>query len=81
MLPKMGLLDVDTIRAVIDANILVEQYCEKLIMMGGQLQQQMPSHRRLVLMSPDKAPNVAAMNESIAGEIQKVIIKLDAYLF
>jgi hypothetical protein len=37
MLPKIGLLDPETIRKLIDAYVLVAQYCEGLIMLGGEL--------------------------------------------
>jgi hypothetical protein len=55
MLPKIGLLDPETISKVIDAHIVIEQYCEQLTMRGGQLgsQNQTPN-RRLIAMPADK---------------------------
>jgi hypothetical protein len=39
MLPKLGLLDADTIQDVIDAYSLVEQYCELSLSLGARLEE------------------------------------------
>jgi hypothetical protein len=76
---KLGLLDVETIRATIDAYILVEQYCETLLLRGGRLSEHVPEHRRLVYLPKEKANLVIAINESIAAELKKAVTKLDAW--
>jgi hypothetical protein len=81
VLPKLGLLKVETIGLIIDAYILIDQYCEKLLMMGGQLQTQVPPHRRLVIMKEETATRVAALNDVLAGMIDKAGLDLDQYLY
>lgn len=81
LLPKLGLLDVETIREVIDANIVIEQYCEQLTMRGGVLggPTQMGA-RRLIAMKADTTEMVAKMNDVMAKRIKGVLERLDAYL-
>jgi hypothetical protein len=50
VLPKMGLLDPDTIRKVIDAHILVAQCCQGQIMLSRKPQEDMPEHRGVVFV-------------------------------
>jgi hypothetical protein len=80
MISKFGLLDADAIRKTIHAYILVEQYCERLLMLGGILSDVTPRHRRLVLMQEASAKHVAIINEVTATEIKKAISALDRYL-
>jgi hypothetical protein len=40
---KVGLLTTETIRKVIDAYIIIDQYCEHLIMIGGKIDSTMPA--------------------------------------
>lgn len=42
VLPKIGLLDPDTIQRFIEAHIGVREYCEQLLWRGGQLRENMP---------------------------------------
>lgn len=82
MLPKVGLLDPETIQSVIAAYVVVEQYFEKLLLLGGRLNERLTSQsgRRLVVLSADHAPQVIAMNTAISEVIEKAIAKLDASL-
>jgi hypothetical protein len=81
MVSKLGFLDVQTIGHIIDAHIVIEQYCEQLTMRGGILsgQNQTPN-RRLIAMPKEKAPVVVAMNESIVKLVRKAMESLDPYL-
>jgi hypothetical protein len=77
IIEKLGLLDPETIQSVIAAHMVVEQYCERLLMVGGRLVENL-THRRLVEVPADKAKHVIAGNTSIADAIQKATAKLDA---
>lgn len=77
LIPKLGLLDSETVQKMIGVYIIVEQYCESLLMMGGQLQQNMPANRRLVLMPKERAGNVAIMNNNMNAKIEAVIDSLN----
>lgn len=76
LIPKLGLLDSKVVQELIGVYIIVEQYCENLLMMGGQLQQGMPAHRRLIYMPKERAEDVAVMNNNINAKIEAVIAKL-----
>jgi hypothetical protein len=69
-------LDAETIQEVLDAYILVDQYCEALLMLGGRISDDMPSHRRVVLMPRERAGNVATLNRNMSGAIQRAIRRL-----
>jgi hypothetical protein len=52
MMSKIGLLRADTIRTVMDAYVLTEQYLEQLILVGGSLQANMPENRSSFIWTP-----------------------------
>jgi hypothetical protein len=76
---KLGLLDEDTIKDVIDAYVVIEQYCDRLILSGGRLMDDMPGNRRSVLLDADLAPKVLGGTLGVNDVIQKAIKRLDAY--
>ena len=78
VLPKLGLLDTDTIQAVFNAYTLVQQYYETLIMIGGQPDARMPTQR--VFVPAARAKDLARVSQKMSGQIQDVIAKLDAFL-
>jgi len=80
IIPKIGLLDSDTIREVIDIYIIIDQYCEQLILLGGRIVENMPDHRRLVRMPQIRSENVATMNRNMAVLMETAITRLNAYL-
>lgn len=80
MLPKIGLLRADTIRTVMDAYVLIEQYAEGLILLGGAMQPNMPEHRRLIFVDAGHAKSVAAINLARADFIKGAIDALEPYL-
>jgi hypothetical protein len=82
MAPKFGLLDQETIQSVIAAYIVVAQYCERLLLLGGHLREDLiaDTGRRLVALPADKARLLIAINTSILRVIQDAIAKLDASL-
>jgi len=80
MLPKIGLLPMDIIRKVMDAYVLIEQYAEGMIFLGGKLQPDMPGNRRVVFMNAILAETVAAINLSRASFIKDVIDALEPSL-
>jgi hypothetical protein len=83
MVSKLGLLDQETIVSVVDAYVVLEQYYEKLLLLGGDLEKQLTApngHRRLVRVPPGKAPSIIATNRGLLDVIGKAITKLDAFL-
>ena len=73
VLPKLGLLKSDTIRKIMDAYILVDQYSEGLILLGGRLQTNMPENRRAIYLDARHAETVTAINRHRAQAIQEAI--------
>jgi hypothetical protein len=79
-LPKIGLLQSETIRKVMDAYVLTEQYVEQLILLGGRLQSNMPENRRLVYLDATHAKFVVELNRIRAGVVKEAIDALSPYL-
>lgn len=78
---KIGLLgNASLITELVGTYIVIDQYCETLLMAGGQLGTGMPEHRRLVVMPHHRAPFVAKINESVAARIKGVTLALDRFL-
>jgi hypothetical protein len=77
---KLGLLDEDTIKEVLDAYVVIEQYFDRLILGGGKLMENMSGNRRLVLMRAESAPIVRGGNLGVNDAVQKAIKKLEKYL-
>jgi hypothetical protein len=82
MLPKIGLLDPETIQSVINAYVLVDQYCEKLLLLGGHVREDLEAKtdRRLVHLSTDNSAYVITLNRNLSNALQKTIAQLDASL-
>jgi hypothetical protein len=80
MLSKIGLFDTETIQTVLDAYIIVDQYAEQLILLGGTLSGRFPAHRRPIFMQREQAGHVATMNRNISAHILRAIGKLDDFL-
>jgi hypothetical protein len=71
MLPKIGLLQSDTIKAVMGAYILTEQYHYQLILLGGKLQpDDMPEVQQLVHVGTEQAKMVIELNNVTAGFVK-----------
>lgn len=80
VLSKLGFLDIDTIRRVSDAYILIDQYCEQLLLRGGEAAERLPN-RRAVLMPKHAATFVADTNERYAKALHEATESLDKYLY
>jgi len=80
LLPKFGLLDVETTREVIGIYVSIDQYCEGLILHGGTIAPNNRADRRLILMPVGRAGSIAKMNRDLAAMIKSVIEKLDVSL-
>ncbi len=65
-LPKIGLFQPQTIRRVMDAYVLTEQYVEQLIMFGGSLQTNVPENRRLVYLDAAHAQSRSVCDQAPA---------------
>jgi hypothetical protein len=79
-LPKIGLLQPHTIRKVLDAYVLNEQYIEQLILCGGRLESNMPENRKLVYLDTKQAKFVTAFNRTRADVVKEAIDALAPYL-
>jgi hypothetical protein len=78
---RVGLLaDPSIITEIVGAYIVVDQYCENLLMAGGEMGKQMPEHRRLVIMPHQRAPFVAKMNTDLAARMRCAMGLLDKFL-
>jgi hypothetical protein len=77
VLAKIGLLDAEAVRRVVDAYVIIEQYSEGLILLGGTLRQDMPEGRRVVYLDAQHAEIVAGINRSRAEFINGAIRTLD----
>lgn len=77
VLPKIGLLDAKAVRSVVDAYVIIEQYSEGLILLGGSLRLDMPEGRRLIYLDANHAASVAEINRKRAEFIDGAIRALD----
>jgi hypothetical protein len=80
MLPKIGLLRTDTIRQVMDAYVLIEQYGQEMIQLGGVLLPTMPENRRVIFMGAFLSITVPPINRARAEFIKGAIDALEPYL-
>jgi hypothetical protein len=81
LVSKIGLLgDPALIGAVVEAYIVIDQYCENLLLAGGQLGGNMPDHRRVVAMPPARSEFVARMNENMAERARNAMHLLDRFI-
>jgi hypothetical protein len=63
-----------------EAYIVIDQYCENLLMAGEELGTGMPEHRRVVVMPHQRATFVANMNVDLAKTMNRVMNMLNRYL-
>jgi hypothetical protein len=90
MIPKLGLFDQETIGRVTDAYLAMEQYGERLLLLGGRLvdptgaavgrRATTDRDRLLISLSTANAPHVVRMNNGVLATIQKAIAQLDVFL-
>jgi hypothetical protein len=73
MLPKIGLLRPDTIRKVMDAYVLMEQYLEGLLLVDGELKSNMPEGRQLVYLPAIRKTFVIEFNRARAKVVKEAI--------
>jgi hypothetical protein len=78
---KIGLLsDPSLIVEVVGAYIIIDQYCENLLMAGGIMGGNIPDHRRVIAMPGERSDFVARMNEGMATRMADVMRMLDPFL-
>lgn len=78
---KIGLLaDPALISEIVGAYIVIDQYCENLLMAGGERGGNIPDHRRVIAMPPVRAEFVARMNENMAERMRGAMRLLDRFL-
>jgi hypothetical protein len=79
MLGKLGLLDVDTIRTVIDSYLIIDQYGGKLFLLGGTSVGDI-GDRTFISWPAERTQHVIAISEGIIGQLRESVAKLDSYL-
>ena len=79
MLPKIGLLPTDTIQKVMDAYVLIEQYGQEMIQLGGVMLPNMPENRRVIFMGAFLSTVVPAINKARADFIKAGIDALESH--
>jgi hypothetical protein len=79
-LSKIGLLRSETIRKVMDAYVLTEQYLAQLILLGGTLQPGMPENHQSVYLDAKHANFVIAFNRARASVVKAAMDALVPYL-
>jgi hypothetical protein len=77
LLPKLGLLDAETVRSVIDIYVSIDQYCESIIMSGGTISPNNRSDRGLLSMPIASTSHMAKINRDLVGMLKPVIDRLD----
>jgi hypothetical protein len=77
VLPRIWLLDSETISEVMDVYVSIDQYCEALVMMGGNMLAQNRPDRRVIGLPAARAKSVAKMNRDLCGMIDVAIKRLD----
>jgi hypothetical protein len=81
MVSKLGLLDGTTIiSAVVKAYSVVEEYCVRLLLLGGKLREDLTPHRKLVALPPRNVPDLIRLNTVTAVVIEEAIVQLDRFL-
>ena len=81
MVSKLGLLDGTTIiSAVVKAYSVVEEYCVRLLLLGGKLREDLTPHRKLVALPPRNVPDLIRLNTVTAEVIEEAIVQLDRFL-
>ena len=76
MLPKIGLLDPTTISNTVDAYLMIDQYSESLLVLGGKLNQNV-LHRRLIELPSNSAKHVGMLNKVTSEAIRRALSNLD----
>src|SRR5262245_52778007 len=80
VLSKIGLLRSDKMRKLMGAYGLTEQYFDRLILIGGKLQPNMPANRRLVYLDAGNATFVTEFNRTTARAVKEAVDALVPYL-
>lgn len=80
LLQKIGLLRTETIKSVMAAYILTEQYSYKLILLGGVLKSDVPEGTQLVYLDGRHATMVAELNSVTASVVKEGMDSLTPYL-
>jgi hypothetical protein len=80
LLPKLGLLNTETIRKVMDAYTVTRGYLSRLVLLGGRLQRGLPRDREQVYLDSRHGKTVATMNVVMAGVVKEAMDALAPYL-
>jgi hypothetical protein len=80
VLQKIGLLDVETVKSVMESYSLVDYYETLLMRLGGRLDERTPEHSRVLLMPQISAKQVITLNRGMSEKMKEAIKRLDASL-
>jgi hypothetical protein len=78
LVSKLGLFESDTIQLVLTSYLMIEQYGQNLVLMGGRVQTHLSSEGRLIHMPEGTAGNVIVMYRNTAREIRRAITALES---
>lgn len=80
LISKLGLLDVETVKAILRAYGLIDQHSQQLILLGGIPTEAKGLDGRLVLMRNQHAPLTAQLNRNYAQTVREAVNSLDPYV-
>lgn len=78
LFPRSGLLDAETIQDLIGTYITLEQYTEKLLLIGCKLDPTAIPPRRLIFVPASKKKYVIALNRALSNRIDSTQKRLDS---
>jgi hypothetical protein len=78
MIPKLTLLDAESIRLVVDAYSMIEQHMQNCMLFGVDVTTTIPN-RRILGVKPEQNQAVAGISKYTAEEIRKAIKSLERF--
>jgi hypothetical protein len=76
---KLVFLDADTVLAVVEAYVVIDQFCENCLLLGGSIDESSAPNRRLILIPADSSANAIEMFHHLADLVQHAVGKLGVY--
>ena len=77
MLPRLGSIEAESIKAIVNAYTVIEQYSETLTLIGATIDQRVPG-RNMVFTPMEQSAPVITMTKSIIEQIETAITHLKA---
>jgi hypothetical protein len=80
MIPKLGLLDQETIEKVANAYVAIDEHGDQMLLFAGQPATGATGSRHLVSVSAGNKTQAIAIHNGVVGAIQEAIDRLDGTL-